>query len=121
MYQPSDFGRTISSSLRNGRLSSSHSVTLELPTAVEIEKIIVILALMLPVGFTDAIAANASTVTMVDNDFIPRTAAGPNAFDKIVDALAAVVLAFRTNPTPVVTADDIVRVLRNFQRAYVGQ
>ncbi len=119
MYQPSDFGRTIPSSLRNGRLSSSPSMTLELPTAVEMEKIIAVLAPMLPDGFTDAIATNASSL-MVDNGFIPRTA-GSNASDKIVDALTAVVQAFRTNPTPVVKVDDIVRVLQNLQKAYVGQ
>ncbi len=109
MYRPSDFGRSTVSRRKD---RSPYSLTVELPSAIEMEQIIGILLQMVPVGFAD-IGANLM-MNASSSSFVARST-DSDASHKIVDALAVVYDAFRTNPSPVITGDDILRLIRNFQ------
>jgi hypothetical protein len=99
-------------------------VTFEVPTASEIEKLMSVLIPMLPEGLVEVFTGVINAPMAVMNDgFIPRvssTGPGSDTSDKIVEALAAALHAFRANPTPVITTDDIVRLLNKFQKVYEG-
>ncbi len=131
MYQPSDFGR---SNFARRKDRPPYSVTFEMPSTVELESMISVIKSMIPEGFVaEQIMSggilpflNASS-SMSSSSFpivTPRGGDGlninsdnnNNVSGNILNAMTvAFQHFFQTNPSPVITGDDILRFIRGIQ------